>query len=98
MDRDGDGRISFDDFAASAATQGMRADSPVLSLQRERMFDEADTDGDGFLDRSELANLLLSLGVTDGHHRAGVCLAVFRLKGAAPGLNSKLTPTLNVII
>lgn len=74
MDRDGDGRVSFEDFKAAA--QAMNLEPAIVDAAlRDRvlpLFDEADTDGNGVLDGHELQNLLLSLGVSDPYRRKKV--------------------------
>ena len=57
MDKDGDGRISFDEMM-----EEMAGDSKEEIMEVQELFDKHDEDGDGYLTLKELEGLIRESG------------------------------------
>ena len=60
MDKDGDGRISFDEMM-----EEMAGDSKEEVMEMQELFDKHDEDGDGYLTLKELEGLIRESGEED---------------------------------
>tara|TARA_Y100000746_G_scaffold195914_1_gene177866 strand:- start:1168 stop:1746 length:579 start_codon:yes stop_codon:yes gene_type:complete len=60
MDKDGDGRISFDEMM-----EEMAGDSKEEVMEMQELFEKHDKDGDGYLSRKELEGLIRESGEED---------------------------------
>jgi Ca2+-binding EF-hand superfamily protein len=76
-DVDTAGTMGYDAFREMALTMGLRPSSPdleeaLLHQQIDALFDGGDVNGDGFLDKAELLDVLEILGVRDDERRSKV--------------------------
>ena len=60
IDKDGDGRISFDEMM-----EEMAGDSKEEVMEMQELFEKHDKDGDGYLSRKELEGLIRESGEED---------------------------------